>query len=186
MVTNFEVKLWCKGGYIENIMDIFFVNKNIPNSKKYNQYRKDISEFMLIAAEHGHFNIVKYFIKIGADIYYKNGMVLYYVSRSGDLETVKFLLQNDSSFFSVVAVRIAIANNHIDILKLFLEQIRKGKDINIHNGIYLITAIKSENLEAVKLLFENGADLNINNKIALEWAEHYNFKDIIKFLTENG
>lgn len=184
MPTIFEAKLWCKEGNILAIIDNFCVNKNNPNSNKYKQYRKEINLFMLIAAEHGHFNIVKHFIKCGADINYERGLILYWSSKFGDLETVKFLLQNDI-FLTPRAVRVAIANNHIDIFKCFLEIMSK-EYINVYNGIFLITAIKSDNLEAVKLLFENGADLNINNKKALEWAEHFNFKDIVNFLTENG
>ena len=107
-------------------------------------------------------------------------------------------------------LRMAVLNNHTDIVKILLEYganvhcdkdspiirasengfdeivsilINYGADINAENGSPIIEASRNGHFGTVKLLLE--ANCNIPPK-SLEWASYNKHQDIVKLLLDHG
>ncbi|PWF94104.1 ankyrin repeat domain-containing protein [Spiroplasma poulsonii] len=95
------------------------------------------------------------------------------------------------------ALALAVLNNHIDIVKLLIEN---GAEINFGvttwvnyvknaNSTPLILASQNGHTEIVKLLIENGAEINHKNQFGntpLILASQNGHTEIVKLLIENG
>ena len=119
---------------------------------------------------------------------------LYTMSRDGNLEGVKILLQsgvdpNIMSNNNKSACWIATYRRRNDILRLLLEH---GASPNIKNseGIApLYFAIAFQNFEAVKLLVDHGADTTTSDNkghTPLYYAQNNECEDIISYVQGNN
>lgn len=120
---------------------------------------------------------------------------LYTMSRDGDLQGVKSLIQSGvdpdviSNHNPKTACWIATYRRHNSILRLLLEH---GANPNFKNseGIApLYFAIAFQNFEAVKLLVDNGADTTTpdnNGRTPLYYAQNNECQDIIDYVRGNN
>lgn len=104
------------------------------------------------------------------------GYVEYILSKGVDL--------NDEKEFGYVPLHIAVQENNMELVKLFLE---KGADINAVDGWKQNCLFKTYNIEMVKYLIEHGANVNqidIHGVIPLLNVTWY--YDLAKLYIEKG
>jgi hypothetical protein len=77
----------------------------------------------------------------------------------------------------------AIADKNIEKMK---ESIKKGANLNYHNGYFLRKAIFTGNLEIVKLLLDSGVDVHLEDDEALKLAIFRGDVEIVKLLLNKG
>lgn len=116
---------------------------------------------------------------------------------SNSLKKVSFLLKNgavinrkSNGFGGVSAISEAVSGEHLEMVKLLIDQ---GADISITRDggeTVLLEAIRSEKSTAiVQLLIEKGVDVNRSNddkQTPLMKAAQYNLPDIVKLLLDAG
>jgi ankyrin repeat protein len=121
---------------------------------------------------------------------------LYVASRSGDIKTVKTIIQerNDPNSLNM-ALRAAILGDQLEIMKLI---IKKGADLNQLGGYktsLLINTIMGDHLKAAEILIQSGAKLkvrgyqNVQQGFAILWdwtplmcASYKGSLDLVKLL----
>ena len=101
--------------------------------------------------------------------------------KNGNLQTV-IKLYKDIKNIDFDMFKIAISNNHIDIVKFLYEKtnLNNNKD-NLTNG--LITACIYYNDEIIKYLIRKGANITPN---ALKWVVNNGKIKMVKYLIEKG
>lgn len=113
----------------------------------------------------------EYFAKINDDIYYYIDDALRIAVHDGNLNTVKFAINNGGDPYTTqgYCIRWSVKNNHIEIVKYILNCM-KEKDVkklkptlDIMKGFSLCAAIENENLEITELLLKAGANPNIEH-----------------------
>ena len=144
------------------------------------------------------FEIVKYLIDNDANINvedYAGRTPLHYACLNANgLETVKILIDNGAD--------INARTNEQRTALTFAKQNKNGKEIvdfllknKAKPGTTtnrMLNAIKSENLESVKLIIENGYEINSLIEVdydgctAVEYATKLNYTEISKYLIDNG
>jgi len=166
---------------------------------KYNIHKFNHNDCIYISVSNGNLKIVKLFLKNGFDInakdHYKKTPLHSLCFYKKQKKNIKFLLQNgaDSSIkdkYGHIPLYYAI---HCTILTE--ELLKYGPDLNeklyCHDICTTIPrqAIRSGNLELVKLLFNYGFDIGLtdgNNSTLLHVAFYCRAYSIAKFLIENG
>ncbi|XP_043469328.1 ankyrin-3-like [Leptopilina heterotoma] len=119
---------------------------------------------------------------------------LHWAIRSGQLETVKVIVNNPASYFksnsltSQLAVHIAVENGNEDILEFLLNE---GFSFEgCFSGVKpLHVAATFNNTRLVELLLEAGADINsiaVEHLTPLHFAASAIQPTVVKFLLENG
>lgn len=116
----------------------------------------DVKQFrmLLVATTWGDLEVVKYLIKNGADVNYKDP---HYPHAKGMRIT-------SADSYDYTALMIASRYGYLDIVKYLID---KGADINIktkNSSTALMFARMYEHTEIEKFLIENGADVNIKNR----------------------
>ena len=103
---------------------------------------------------------------------------------------VKMLIDKDIDVntYDDYPLILATKNNHIDIVKLLLEN-----DANLHTSdedgysdVPLRYSAEKGNIEMVKLLLEKGADVRANNYEALLSSARNGHKDVVELLLKHG
>ena len=127
------------------------------------------------ASNNGHFEIVKYLVKNGADV--KNSGALRGASEYGHFEMVKYLVENGANMNNGLSG--ASRNGHFEIVKYLVEN---GADVK--NSGALRGASEYGHFEIVKYLVANGANVNVGNcgKTAIDVAKN---DEIRTFLEKN-
>jgi hypothetical protein len=79
----------------------------------------NIDDVLIISAEYGHLETVKYLVSIGADYTADNNYAIRWASRHGHLETVKYLVSIGANHTAdnKCAIRYARMNGHSEIVK---------------------------------------------------------------------
>ena len=108
------------------------------------------------AAEHGHADIVKRLLKLGAEYNENNNYPLELASRNGHTEIVKILLNagaktSDSKNDEGYSLRMAANNGHATIVKLLLES---GADPTADHYYTLRLALHKDHADIVELLLD--------------------------------
>lgn len=94
----------------------------------------------------------------------------------------------DTRYRGWTALRWAIQENHIDIVKLLIDSGADIEDVDDIGFTILNTAIGTKNLEIVKILVEKGVDINkiTERGVSIITAFAWGSIDIIKYLIEKG
>ncbi len=167
------------------------------------------------ASKNGHFEVIKYLSKNGADLIYTgryDGFLdeaygaVSAASANGHLEIVKYLINNGAlvSENNDSPICYASGKGHLEIVKYLFS---RGANINGNNGEPIREASSEGHLEVLKYLVDNGADVNLHGKLQMdaydEWDAYEEIYDshnsyaifvasknghleIIKYLVENG
>lgn len=148
---------------------------------------------LVYACYMGNLEMVKLLVNKGADIECSKGErtpMETAVYHNYD-EIVEYFIEKGAKI-SHGLIKVAIKNNYLNIIKIFLRVNDERKiDINKnHNGYTLLhLAVSKGNYEIVNKLLENGADPLIknegNNKTALEISFPYKKLKICRLLLEN-
>lgn len=138
---------------------------------------KCFSDLMVLGAQKGHLEIIKFFHKYNAKDC--TTYVMDYASGEGQLEIVRWLHENSKAGCTTLASGLAIEYGHIEVVK-FLYYNRRWS-FTSNSGI---EAIKNGHLEVVKFLFSIG--LGFHPDIIMEYAVPFNQPGIIKWLHSIG
>ena len=126
-----------------------------------------------------------------------SGEALRFAAWRGSLESVNLLIAHGATISKVSALHAAVEGGNVDIIKRLLEL---GVDVDEIDGIYtmgrevcycpLLRAIKRGNIEAVRILLDNGAstrkagkeDKNALEMVKRDWVK----SEIRKMVEEVG
>ena len=176
--SNYEGIVSIAAAYGNMDMIKYFVDEGMDVNKSPSIYDTPI----IAATKYNNTEIVKYLMKLDKNlinnILDKRNNVLYFSCKNGNLELTKLFIENgltidNESFFE--ALRIAVVNNHIDVVKYLLDS---NNDINIKDGEGNTLLYYVKNLETTKFLVEAGIDKNSYNP--------NNDIDILNYLLEQG
>jgi ankyrin repeat protein len=152
-----------------------------------------------IAAEYGHFDIVKRLFRLEEIA----SLALIQAVRNGHIQIVRFLLDSGVAP-TEQALFTASGNDHLDVTKLLLDRgsvpmrtlmkpvINGYSDMVkflLSRGVppeYLLLAVSEGHWKIVQLLLEAGADIHQNNNNALARATKSGNVDTVKLLLDRG
>lgn len=181
--------LACEKGYLEIVK--LLVEKKGLNIDQYSCPGAQIYEYPLsLACKKSHFDIVKYLVEKGANINIKRNWVFLSACEGGDLQIVKYLIDNESEILNGsinCPLRIASYHGNYEVAKYLFEN---KYYLNLNDA--LLSACNGNNLNIVNLLVENGADVNHQKEgydyVITPLVNACNKKNlnIVKYLVENG
>lgn len=139
---------------------------------------------LIIAALHGHIEVVKYLVEscfadvelkgstrflIESDIAIQEGSPLYYAAAEGHLDIVEFLIKNSAEIDSrtgylATPLRISCSHGHYPIVKCLVENNSDVNQTNIEGETPLHRASYYNRPIIVRYLLEKGAQVISNNK----------------------
>lgn len=140
---------------------------------------------LVLAAENGHVDVVKYLMGKGLNIHTRNDEALIFAVRNGHLEVVKYLLGQGADIHArndEVLIR-AVRSKHLEVVKYLVSQ---GARINANNDAALRLAARNGNLDMVKYLVNRGANIHAINDEALRWSAYSGHVDVVKYLVNQG
>ena len=126
---------------------------------------------------------------------------LHYACREGNLETVRFLIENGAdvnlknNYSTIYPIFDAITSlnnqkNYLLIIQLLLENGADIKMVDSFGNTLLYHAIEQENIFLIKLLIQLGCDINHVSRHDKDSVLHYAYfqknREIIRLLIENG
>jgi ankyrin repeat protein len=117
-----------------------------------------------IAAQEGHFEIVKMLVNAGSEI-------------------------DERSFRGHTPLRIATRNGHVELVKYFISKKCEIDSQGDDGATPLEVAASKGHLEIVETLVENGANINIQDKekdFPLGEAARHGFIEVVKYLLSKG
>ncbi len=182
---------------IENVIKIVSysaTSKGHLNIIKYlfeNNFAADsFYESIIYAAYFGHFEIVKYMIKNGADINTRD--LLSNAAMNGHLDVVKYLIENgaDIHLDDDYALIKAAGRGDLNIIKYLVEN---GANLHAKNDLVLQITASYGDLETVKYLIEKASEASgtslqdlrtLNDKALIIAAQNGHLK-LVKYLVEN-
>lgn len=137
-------------------------------------------EFLLESVKQNNLEDVKYHISKGA----KNHLAIIYSAANGNLEILKYLIENnyDPTITNNLPLRIASSHGHLHIIEYLIKECNVNVRACQNNA--LIVAVENNHLDIVKFLVKSGADIYTNNCEALKIAEEKNHKEIIQYILD--
>ncbi len=111
--------------------------------------------------------------------------VLFWASRDGHLEIVKYLVSLGANIKAKYnqAVVYASENGHLEIVKYLVSQ---GADIKDRDNSAVIYASKNGHLETVKYLVSQGADIKAQYDSAVIYASRGRHSKTVRYLVSQG
>ena len=107
----------------------------VPGSSNQERYKfiydiKDPNKGLLEAANLGVLSLVKYFLKLGADLHAEDEFVLRLAVAKGHLGVVKYLVEQGANIHAKgeLALKWATDYNHLDVVKYLVEQGSKNDE----------------------------------------------------------
>jgi ankyrin repeat protein len=136
---------------------------------------------LIIAARHGNFELVKYFVVAGLDINVRDGEVLISAIKGGYWGIIKYLIDNGANIHARndEALLVAVKKGWLETVKYLV-----FKGVNPKNIRYLRKAAKHGHLRVVKYLVE-GEGVKFNGNV-LATASKEGQIDIVKYFLEWG
>jgi ankyrin repeat protein len=147
-----------KCGNLTGVM--YLIINKISDVIKYNSESSEYKYALMLAAEYGHFEIVKYMAENAIE---------------HDIDLRVFCQPLIAS----------VSNNHLEIFKYLIKE--HGSDVHVNNDCIFIQCALIGHLEMIKYLVEeHNIDLNNNNDFILLQCEINGHSDIIKYLLEKN
>ncbi|SEO93077.1 ankyrin repeat domain-containing protein [Paenibacillus sp. OV219] len=178
---------------VKNQLDLG-VNINLTDANK----RSGI----LIATDNHHFEMVKLFLNLGADVNIASDEIdntpIMIASVKGYVDIVRLLIEQSNPDMTILngyggtALIPACEKGHVEVVRLLLEQTNVSVNhVNIPGWTALLEAIVLSDgginqQEIVKLLLEYGANKNIadkNNVLPIEHARENGFTELVHILS---
>ena len=143
----------------------------------------DHDKFMEVI-KNNNIDLVKEYIKAGADVHCKDDWALRWACRHGHPEVVKLLLEAGADVHAdEYALRLASIGGHTEVVKLLHEA---GADAHADDDYALRCASCNGHTEVVKVLLEAGDDVHACDDHALRWASSNGHTEVVKLLLEAG
>ncbi|KAJ5651018.1 uncharacterized protein N7484_004741 [Penicillium longicatenatum] len=150
-----------------------------------------------VAADLGHFEVVKFLIEKGADISIPNSArwtPVNSAAESGHLEVVKILVENGADIevpntTSMTPLYSAALRNHPQVVEYLLEQGARTDVQHEHGWTPLNCAAEDGFIEVAKMLIDHGADIEIandTNMTPLYSASLNGHSEVLKMLLDKG
>ena len=140
--------------------DVEYLHTNTVNFGIYNVHA------MCLASQHGHINVVKYFVGLGTDITW--GMVERGKSQIGG---------------RYYAFRIACSKGYLDLVRYFIDL---GADITVYGDYPIIWACLGGHLRVVKYLVSKGANITAQGNAPIQYAANGNHLELVRYLHRSG
>ena len=176
-------KYWVKNNDLSDL-----IRDNDLYGVKYYHYEKmdfqtqlGIDSSLAFACQFDSFDVIKYLVKIGANVRYDNDTALIFACKWSSLKVVKFLVENGADITAQNNSILNYACNHgrLDITKYLVSL---GADMTRKNYWPIKTAAVEGNLNIVKYAVEIGIEFPIQR--ILEYAKINNNKELIEYLKE--
>lgn len=133
-----------------------------------------------------YIDLVKFAVENGANIHVNNDNVINSVISAGNLEVLKYLMQNGLSGVTENVFILSIKKNNAEIVRYLLSLKKFSFSINDLSD-YLIISAKNGNVEVSKILLEAGANID---RIINDHVLYYNVTcgkmAFVKYLEELG
>ena len=133
-------------------------------------------------AEENDLEFLKRIEKLGANIHYNNEATLGIFGYNGNMEAVKYLVENCDANIDLAFVQCA-QGGHLDIVRYLVE---RGADYRIYNDSAFCMSAQDGHLEVVKYLHELGAEIHAQGEYALAFSALCGRMDVVKYLIEHG
>lgn len=164
--------------------------KRIYRYKRRIVSKKILNDLLIGYTEVGNLKEMKYLIKCGANICYKNDYVFRIAARKGYLEIVKYLMKENNKRTNIYdkidieikhhyAIRWSSRLGHYNVVKFLLDL-----GCYIPNGIGspVYWAVRNNHFKIFRLLLDNGATYSSHDYYVLYYATQYNRLDVVKYL----
>lgn len=139
-----------------------------------------------IACDYDSVKVVKKLIDYGVDHTFDDDFIFRKACKHNRIKVAKYLLYNfkHDLFAYKYSFLFACKNGHLDIVTMLLEN--KTIDVNISDGLALLSACKNGHLDVVKLLIEKGAFAYCRNNDPLKYACKNGYFEVSRILIKNG
>ncbi|AGF84863.1 repeat protein [Moumouvirus goulette] len=129
-------------------------------------------------------DIWDYMVLVGINIHVDHDYPLFWASKGGHLEVVKYLVENGANIHGFSnPLKNASEEGHLEVVKYLVEH---QSDMYLYYDYALRSASKEGHLEIVKYLVENGANIHANNDWALRSASKEGHLEVVKILVKCG
>ena len=183
----------CKYGNIEAVK--YLVNKQADIEISTYDDWTSVKPPLTYALEYNHLDIADYLFESGAKLQIaKSGTSggrpdsLEIACKNGSLDTVKWVIEHGYPLDEeriAQSMSEAARNDHIDVLKYFLEDL----EVDINSEYYHSTVLSAaKNFEMMRFLLDNGADVNGGRSpfTPLDRAVMDNQAYLVQYLLDNG
>jgi ankyrin repeat protein len=130
--------------------------------------------------------IMKYLVENGADAHIRGEMPLGEATRNGDLEMVKYLVEEQGADIHAQkgwVFTVAARSGHVEVMKYLMEE--RGGDFVPVMDHALEEAAEHGRLDAVKYLLEEPvAYVPARNSLAMALAATYGYLEVVKYIAE--
>lgn len=133
-------------------------------------------------AEENDLELLKRIEKLGGNIHYNNEATLGIFGYNGNMEAVKYLVENCDADINAAFVHCA-QGGHLDIVRYLVE---RGADYRIYNDSAFCMSAQDGHLDVVKYLHELGAEIHAQGEYALAFSALRGQMDVVKYLLEHG
>lgn len=129
--------------------------------------------------------IVKELISEGANIFIRNGYALMHFAATGDLNSVKVLVENGAlnERYSFLAKNIAGKNGHYEVYKYLISPNKEITDFSVfqHAGV------ERDCLKIIEICVnDKNIDVNKDHGFTLRWAKKLEHREVVDFLISKG
>jgi ankyrin repeat protein len=149
-----------------------------------------------VASEHGHLDMVKYLVGLGADVHVNDDEPIRVASEHGHVEVVEYLVElgADIHVRDDEPLRWASEKGHLPVVKYLVSV---GADIHAYDHTNrcaceggpvcgAVVGASFGHLEVLKYLVSVGADIHVENDEPLRMASARGHLDVVAYLVELG
>lgn len=155
---------------------LLYSRKNIHRDNQY---------LLRQACRIGNVELVKLFLRYGAEIPTGEGTEMIEISMKGHVELLKYFIELGVNIheFDEIYLRCAISSGNLEFVKILLDS---GANIHILDDKPFMNAILSGKISSVKLLIQYGANLSAQNYKGLWYALQKGIPEIVQCLLNYG
>jgi ankyrin repeat protein len=143
--------------------------------------RVDYENALRWAAYNGNLEIVKFLVQNGANVNAEDDSALLFAAENGHLEVVEFLLENGADVNAMEDQALRWAAYNGN-LEVCQFLVKSGANVHALEVQALCCAAENGHLEVVKFLVKNGPNVDAWKKYALSWAAENNHLEVVEYL----
>lgn len=136
-----------------------------------------LNKLLYFFSKHNNTVLIKFLLKIGADVHYKYDVVLCHAIINKNIELIKYLNSDKNDL-----LKYTIKYSDFDMVKIIVEIF----NIQQFDNHLLCDACKQNNYDIVNFLIEHGCDVNIVTSYDIMFRIIKRDRNIVKLLLANG
>ena len=152
-----DVLIWAKNNRLDKVQ--------LALPKVLHKYHQEtVDKGLVLACEHRHKSLVRFFMKRGADLHYNEGEALEMTARYGKVEQMKTFVQNgadvsihDNKVLMAAITGAKFSSGHLKMVQYLVEE--QGVDIHAQGDMALFLAVVNGEDQIAEYLIEKGADM---------------------------